>query len=106
MLLDGAGVLGPDGVSYSFDHRANGYGRGEGFGVVVLKRASDAIRDGDTIRAVIRNSGTNSDGRSPGISQPTRAAQAALIRQVYKRAGLDPSITRFVEVGASKFDGC
>ncbi|KAK6206913.1 beta-ketoacyl synthase domain-containing protein [Colletotrichum tabaci] len=97
LKLDAAGVLGPDGRSYSFDHRANGYGRGEGFGAVVLKRVSDAIRDGDVIRAVIRNSSTNQDGRSPGITQPTRAGQAALIRHVYDRANLDPALTRFAE---------
>ncbi|KAI7920192.1 hypothetical protein M0657_004557 [Pyricularia oryzae] len=97
LLLDAAGVLGPDGKSYSFDHRGNGYSRGEGFGVVVLKRLPDALRDGDVIRAVIRNSGSNSDGRSPGITQPTKAAQAALIKQVYANAGLDPSVTRFFE---------
>lgn len=97
LKLDAAGVLGPDGKSYSFDHRGNGYSRGEGFGVLVLKRMSDAIRDGDTIRAVIRNSSSNQDGRSPGITQPTKAGQAQLIRHVYSRAGLDPSLTRFFE---------
>ncbi|GKT79195.1 beta-ketoacyl synthase domain-containing protein [Colletotrichum tofieldiae] len=97
LKLDAAGVLGPDGKSYSFDHRANGYSRGEGFGAVVLKRVSDAIRDGDVIRAVIRNSSTNQDGRSPGITQPTKAGQVALIRHVYSRANLDPSLTRFAE---------
>ncbi|KAK7734711.1 Type I Iterative PKS [Cytospora paraplurivora] len=97
LKLDAAGVLGPDGKSYSFDHRGNGYARGEGFGTLVLKRVSDAIRDGDVIRAVIRNSSTNQDGRSPGITQPTKAGQAALIRHVYDRAGLDPSLTRFFE---------
>ena len=97
LKLDAAGVLGPDGKSYSFDHRGNGYARGEGFGTLVLKRVSDAIRDGDVIRAVIRNSSTNQDGRSPGITQPTKAGQAALIRHVYQKAGLDPSITRFFE---------
>ncbi|KAF6811409.1 Lovastatin diketide synthase LovF 5 [Colletotrichum sojae] len=97
LKLDAAGVLGPDGKSYSFDHRANGYARGEGFGALVLKRVSDAIRDGDVIRAVIRNSSTNQDGRSPGITQPTKAGQVALINHVYSRAGLDPSLTRFAE---------
>ncbi|KAK2042656.1 beta-ketoacyl synthase domain-containing protein [Colletotrichum somersetense] len=97
LKLDAAGVLGPDGKSYSFDHRANGYARGEGFGTVVLKRVSDAVRDGDVIRAVIRNSSTNQDGRSPGITQPTKAGQVALIRHVYDRANLDPSLTRFAE---------
>lgn len=97
LKLDAAGVLGPDGKSYSFDHRGNGYARGEGFGTLVLKRVSDAVRDGDVIRAVIRNSSTNQDGKSPGITQPTKAGQAALIKHVYKRAGLDPSMTRFFE---------
>ncbi|KAL8402829.1 hypothetical protein RB596_009256 [Gaeumannomyces avenae] len=96
-LLDGAGVLGPDGVSYSFDSRGNGYSRGEGFGVVILKRVSDAIRDGDVIRAVIRNTGSNQDGRSPVITAPSKAAQVDLIRRVYAGAGLDPSATRFFE---------
>ncbi|GAP87706.2 putative polyketide synthase [Rosellinia necatrix] len=97
MTLDKGGVLGPDGICRSFDDRGNGYGRGEGFGVVVLKRVSDCIRDGDTIRAVIRNSGSNQDGRSPGITQPTKAAQVDLIRRVYSQAGLDMSATRFFE---------
>jgi acyl transferase domain-containing protein len=97
LKLDAAGVLGPDGKSYSFDHRGNGYARGEGFGTLVLKRVSDAVRDGDVIRAVIRNSSTNQDGKSPGITQPTKAGQAALIKHVYQRAGLDPSVTRFFE---------
>ncbi|KAJ0331732.1 hypothetical protein COL5a_002400 [Colletotrichum fioriniae] len=97
LKLDAAGVLGPDGKSYSFDHRANGYSRGEGFGALVLKRVSDAIRDGDVIRAVIRNSSTNQDGRSPGITQPTKRGQVALIKHVYERANLDPSLTRFAE---------
>ncbi len=97
MTLDKGGVLGPDGICRSFDEKGNGYGRGEGFGVIVLKRVSDALRDGDTIRAVIRNSGSNQDGRSPGITQPTKAAQADLIRRVYSQAGLDMSLTRFFE---------
>jgi len=97
MTLDKGGVLGPDGVCRSFDEKGNGYGRGEGFGVVVLKRVSDCIRDGDTIRAIIRNSGSNQDGRSPGITQPTKAAQEDLMRHVYSQAGLDMSLTRFFE---------
>lgn len=97
LKLGAAGVLGPDGKSQSFDSRGNGYARGEGFGTLVLKRVKDAVRDGDVIRAVIRNSSTNQDGRSPGITQPTKGAQAALIRHVYRRANLDPSLTRFFE---------
>ncbi|KAI0115870.1 polyketide synthase [Nemania sp. FL0031] len=97
MTLDKGGVLGPDGICRSFDEKGNGYGRGEGFGVIVLKRVSDCIRDGDTIRAIVRNSGSNQDGRSPGITQPTKAAQVDLIRRVYSQAGLDMSLTRFFE---------
>lgn len=87
----------PEGISYSFDHRANGYARGEGIGVVVLKRLSDAIRDGDMVRAVIRSTASNQDGRSPGITQPTKEAQVDLIRQAYARASLSPAGTRFFE---------
>ncbi|KAI1337734.1 beta-ketoacyl synthase domain-containing protein [Xylariaceae sp. FL0016] len=93
--LNALGVLSPDGISYSFDSRANGYSRGEGFGVVVMKRLSDALRDGDTIRALVRNTGSNHDGHSPGLTQPTKDAQVQLMRQTY--AGLDPSLTRYIE---------
>ncbi|KAG7103603.1 Highly reducing polyketide synthase alt5 like protein [Verticillium longisporum] len=95
--LTALGFLSPDGRCYSFDSRANGYSRGEGFGMVVLKRLSDALRDGDTVRAVIRGSASNQDGRSPGITQPTRQAQVDLIRAAYDAAGLDLTRTRFFE---------
>jgi 3-oxoacyl-(acyl-carrier-protein) synthase len=72
------GFLSPDGVSYSFDQRADGYSRGEGFAVVVIKMLSQALRDGDTIRAVLRATGSNQDGRTPGITQPSSDSQAAL----------------------------
>ncbi|RMZ80672.1 hypothetical protein DV738_g2743, partial [Chaetothyriales sp. CBS 135597] len=95
--LTSLGFLSPDGKCYSFDHRANGYSRGEGFGVLVLKRVSDAIRAGDTIRAVIRGSSSNQDGKSPGITQPTAKAQMELIRAAYEKAGLDLDQTRYFE---------
>lgn len=95
--LSNMGFFSPDGHSYSFDARANGYAKGEGAGIVVLKRLSDALRDGDTIRAVIRSSGSNQDGRTPGITQPSRAAQEANIRNVYHSAGLSMSTTQFLE---------
>ncbi|KAA8905059.1 fatty acid synthase S-acetyltransferase [Sphaerosporella brunnea] len=95
--LTNLGFLSPDAKCYSFDDRANGYARGEGFGVVVLKRLSDALRDGDTIRAVCRATGSNQDGKSPGITQPTRKAQATLIRETYATGGLDLHTTRFFE---------
>lgn len=97
MSLNNQGLLSPDGRCWSFDERANGYGRGEGFGAIVLKRLDDALRDKDAVRAVIRATGTNQDGRTPGIAQPSRDAQAQLIRQTYKRAGLDMNQTRYVE---------
>ncbi|KAK4107386.1 putative polyketide synthase [Canariomyces notabilis] len=89
--------LSPDSRSHSFDYRANGYARGEGVGVMILKRLSDAIRDGNTIRAVIRSTGSNEDGRTPGITQPSGAAQERLIRETYEKAGLSMAHTRFFE---------
>ncbi|CAG8300192.1 unnamed protein product [Penicillium olsonii] len=91
------GLLGPSGRSFSFDSRAEGYARGEGVGTVVVKPLHAAIRDGDTIRAVIRETGVNQDGRTPGITVPSGDAQERLIREVYWRAGLDLEHTRFVE---------
>lgn len=96
-ILSNMQMLSPDGKCHTFDHRANGYSRGEGVGVVVLKRLSDAIRDNDTIRAVIRASGSNQDGRTPGITQPSGKAQAQLIREIYTRAGLSMRHTRYFE---------
>ncbi|KAF2183646.1 hypothetical protein K469DRAFT_710445 [Zopfia rhizophila CBS 207.26] len=95
--LSDLNFLSPDGISYSFDQRANGYSRGEGFGVLVLKKLSEAIRDGDTIRSVIRSTGANQDGKTPGITQPSSQAQEGLIRHTYSRAGLDMSETRYFE---------
>ena len=89
--------LSPDGVSYSFDHRANGYARGEGVVVLVLKRLRDAVQDGDMIRAVIRASGSNQDGRTPGLTQPSQTSQEELIRKVYKSCNLSFGATRYVE---------
>lgn len=97
MHLSNMGFFSPDGRSYSFDSRANGYAKGEGAGIVILKRLKDALYDCDTIRAVIRSSGSNQDGRTPGITQPSRAAQEANIRDVYRSAGLSMSTTQFLE---------
>ena len=97
IVLDNLNFLSHDSRCWSFDERANGYARGEGIGVVVLKRLSEAVRDGDTIRAVIRASGLNQDGRTPGISQPSGRLQETLIRDTYRRAGLDMSLTRYFE---------
>jgi acyl transferase domain-containing protein len=66
MPMTALNFLSPDGKCFTFDDRANGYGRGEGIGVVILKRLSDALRDNDIIRAVIRGSSKNQDGRTLG----------------------------------------
>ncbi|KAH7157523.1 hypothetical protein B0J13DRAFT_494657 [Dactylonectria estremocensis] len=97
MPMTALNFLSPDGKCFTFDARANGYGRGEGIGVVVLKRMSDAIRDNDTIRAVIRGTKVNQDGHTTGITLPSKEAQAANIRSVYKSAGLDFNQTAYVE---------
>ncbi|OJJ02001.1 hypothetical protein ASPVEDRAFT_887593 [Aspergillus versicolor CBS 583.65] len=90
-------MLSPEGISHTFDDRANGYGRGDGIGAIVVKRLSDALRDGDTIRAVIRGSGINADGKTPSVTQPSSTAQAELISQTYEDAGLDLSETGYFE---------
>ncbi len=92
-----ASMLSKRGRCFSFDARGDGYVRGEGGGMVVLKRLDDAQRDGDRIRGVILASGTNSDGRTVGLSLPNREAQAALLEQVYGEAGVDPEALSFVE---------
>lgn len=97
MALSKLGFLSRNSRCYSFDHRANGYARGEGFGVLILKRVEDAIRDGDTIRAVIRSTGSNQDGHTPGITMPSKEAQASLIRKTYQKAGLDMQMTGYFE---------
>ncbi|KAF7558100.1 hypothetical protein G7Z17_g20 [Cylindrodendrum hubeiense] len=96
-ILYAQDFLSPDGVCHSFDHRANGYARGEGVIALVLKPISSAIRNGDMIRAVIRSTGSNQDGRTPVLTQPNPYSQEELIRHVYKRANLSLSETRYVE---------
>lgn len=97
ILLSNGNYLSPDSVCYSFDHRANGYARGEGVLALILKPVSDAIRDGDVIRAVIRSTGSNQDGRTPILTQPSADSQEQLIRHVYQKAGLSFDQTRFFE---------
>jgi acyl transferase domain-containing protein len=89
--------LSPDSRCYSFDHRANGYGRGEGVIVLAIKALSAAIKDGNTIRAVIRSTGTNQDGHTSGLTQPRVETQEKLIRAVYRKASLEFSLTRYIE---------
>ncbi|KAH6850667.1 hypothetical protein B0I37DRAFT_396989 [Chaetomium sp. MPI-CAGE-AT-0009] len=96
-MFSSLGMLGPDGRSYAFDARANGYGRGEGVGTIVIKRLSDALAAGDPIRAVIRDTYLNQDGKTETITSPSQAAQEALIRECYRRAGLSPQGTQYFE---------
>ncbi|CAG9990817.1 unnamed protein product [Clonostachys byssicola] len=97
LLMSNLNMLSPSGCCYSFDHRANGYARGEGYGIVVVKRLTDALANGDVIRAVIRATGTNQDGKTPSLTSPSQEAQEKLIVDTYQRAGLDLSRTAFVE---------
>jgi acyl transferase domain-containing protein len=90
-------LLSHEGRCYTFDERANGYARGDGVGVLFLKPLQDALDAGDTIRAVIRGSGSNQDGKTPGITMPNGLSQEALIRHVYQKAGLNPLDTSYVE---------
>ncbi|KAK4065845.1 uncharacterized protein Triagg1_8397 [Trichoderma aggressivum f. europaeum] len=83
-------MLSPTGRSRMWDADADGYARGEGMAAIVLKRLSDAIADGDHIECLIRHTGSNQDGYSNGITVPSTEAQAALIRQTYAQAGLNP----------------
>lgn len=97
MILCKASMLSPDGHSKAFDSRANGYARGEGSGMVVLKRLSDAVRNKDPIYALIRSTATNQDGRSDGQTVPSSEAQQAAIAQALERAELTPADIQYVE---------
>ncbi|ORY69611.1 putative polyketide synthase [Pseudomassariella vexata] len=94
------GVLSPTSTCHTFDEGADGYGRADAVGAVYLKRLSDAVRDGDPIRGVIRSSAVNSNGKVPavGITHPNREGQADVIAHAYKRGGdLDPRLTGYFE---------
>ncbi|GAA5106086.1 type I polyketide synthase [Nocardia iowensis] len=97
LTLDAAGALAPDGRSKAFDAAADGYGRGEGCGVVVLRRLADAQRDGEQVLAVVRGSSVNQDGRTNGIMAPSGEAQAHVMERACAHAGIDPASVDFVE---------
>ena len=90
-------LFGEQGRSYTFDSRGNGYGRGEGIVSLLIKPLDAAIRDSDNIRAVIRNTGVNQDGKTNGITFPSCEAQATLMDLTYRAAGLEPAETDYVE---------
>lgn len=101
VALAQSAMMAPDGLCKTFDARANGYVRGEGCGVVVLKRLADAERDGDTIWAVIRGSAVNQDGRSNGLTAPNGLAQQRVVRRALAAAGVLPGEIGFVEAHGS-----
>ncbi|KAI5803013.1 hypothetical protein EDC01DRAFT_702745 [Geopyxis carbonaria] len=95
-----AGLLSPSGRCQTFDAAADGYGKGDGIGAVLIKRLSDAIRDGDPVRALVRATAVNSCGRTPGIGHPGLDGQERVIRRAYAIAcpgGLNPVDTQFLE---------
>ena len=91
------GLLSPDGRCKPFDAAADGYGRGEGAGIIVLKPVEAAVRDGDRIYAVIEGSGTNHDGSATGLTVPNRRAQHDLALRVCAQAGLTPDQIGYLE---------
>lgn len=92
------GTISPDGLCKTFDTAADGYGRGEGCGVIMLKRLADATADGDRILAVVRGSAVNQDGKSNGLTAPNGLAQERVIRDALDRAGLRPDEIDYIEV--------
>ncbi|NIO82504.1 MAG: SDR family NAD(P)-dependent oxidoreductase [Candidatus Aminicenantes bacterium] len=92
-----AGFMAPDGRCKAFDARADGYVRGEGVGMVVLKLLSNALADNDPIYAVIRGSATNQDGRSNGLTAPNQQAQQEVLREAFARAGVSPGQIQYIE---------
>ncbi|KAH8807730.1 fatty acid synthase [Xylogone sp. PMI_703] len=91
------GILSPTSTCHTFDASADGFGRGDGIAAILIKRLSDAVKDGDPIRAVIRATAVNSNGKGPGINHPGLKSQEAAIRKAYARAGLDFDDTGYFE---------
>ncbi|AJP00629.1 hypothetical protein TU94_02960 [Streptomyces cyaneogriseus subsp. noncyanogenus] len=93
-----AGALSPDGRCHTFDARANGTVRGEGGGMVVLKRLADAVADGDPVHCLLLGSAVNNDGGGQGLTVPDEDAQRELLRDAYARAGTEPARVGYVEL--------
>ena len=96
-MLEAAGMLARDGRCKTFDVRADGYARGEGCGILVLKRLADAERDGDRILGVLLGSAVNHDGASAGLTVPRGSSQEAVIREALVRAGIEASSVDYLE---------
>ncbi len=97
IMYSKATMLSPTGRCRAFDAGADGFVRGEGAGLVVLKRLSDAERDGDRVYAVIRGVAVNQDGRTPSLTMPSFDAQVAAIRSALDQADVPPHLVQFVE---------
>ena len=97
VFLSRTGALSPDGRCKAFDASADGFGRGEGIGMVLLRRLSDAQADGNRILAVIRGSATNHDGPSSGLTVPNQNAQESLLRESLRRSNVLPKDVGYVE---------
>ncbi|MCB1741758.1 MAG: SDR family NAD(P)-dependent oxidoreductase [Gammaproteobacteria bacterium] len=97
LILSKAHMLSPDDRCKTFDAAANGYVRGEGCGIVVLKRLSDAQRDGDRILALIRGTAVNQDGRSSGLTVPNGLSQEQVILDALHSAGVEPAAVQYLE---------
>ncbi|KAK0109407.1 hypothetical protein ONS95_002105 [Cadophora gregata] len=98
-VLDKAGAISKDGTCRSFDHEANGYGRGEGAAIVILKRLNDALRDSDNVLAVLKGSAVGQDGRTNGIMAPNGVAQEAVARTALGK--INPLGIQYVEAHAT-----
>lgn len=97
IMLSQMRAVAPDGRCKSFDAAADGYSRGEGCGMIVLKRLSDALADHDNILALIRGSAVNHDGKSAGLTVPNGLAQERLLRKAFKAAGVEPTDIDYIE---------
>ncbi|GAA4224494.1 hypothetical protein GCM10022254_04040 [Actinomadura meridiana] len=98
VLMSKFSALSPDGRCKTFDASADGYARGEGAGILVLKRLSDAVRDRDHVVAVVHGSAVNHDGRSSGLTVPNPAAQRQVVESAIAQARIDPGEIDYVEV--------
>ncbi|KAI6710692.1 hypothetical protein PZA11_006639 [Diplocarpon coronariae] len=97
IVMSMSSLFSDEGKSFAFDHRGNGFGRGEGVGCLILKPLDQALRDNDSIRAIIAGSGMNQDGRTNGITAPSGDAQVTLMKSIYAKYRLDPKDTGYVE---------
>ena len=100
-VLDKAGAVSPEGLCRSFDDDSKGYGRGEGAGIVVLKRMDDALKNDDNIIAVLKGSAVGQDGRTNGIMAPNGKAQELVAKQALDAGGIDPLSVGYVEAHAT-----